>query len=372
MGCATSQPQVSQATEPPQIPDYLNQPRADVLPIAQVTQLSEQAQTDFLAFYNAPKFANTPKHERLAIYLSLIMDQFEYAEKTYSANETLEFKSGNCLSLSLLTTAYAQLAGINIEYQLLERNPIYAMRSNFLVESEHIRAVLIADAPSVTAGEFSFTHRITIDFFDSSGYFFRDHLSIDDQVSLYYSNRAVELMIENRLQESFAYLAKALALSAKNLSAINSVAVLLNRHGDAHSAERFYQYGLRTERRLTFLKNYLQMLDSAGRLEEARGLKQEYLVELRRSPGYWISEATRAEEGGDLQAAIVAYEKAVVLAPDIHQLHFWMSQLNLQLGYPQRSQQNLSDAIAVADSSRQRKKYQGKGALWAKKNHLRK
>lgn len=357
LGCASSpRPSVTESSLP-NLTFYLNEPKVPVLPVSEVTQLSKRAQQDFWAFFNQPKFSKTPRHERVASYLSLIMDQFEYSENTYTASQTLEFRSGNCLSLSLLTTAYAQLASVDIDYHLLERNPVYSLHSNILVESEHIRAVLNERVPSGSDEGFSLIKKIVIDFFDSSGYEFRDHLSVTDQVSLYYSNRAVELMLDKRYAESLAYVQRAVDLSPKNFSAINTAAILLSRKGEVQTAERLYRHGLESARRLTFLKNYVNMLTTFGRETEAQDLRKEYSLELKSSPGYWVSEARRAESTGDLELAALSYKKAVALAPDIHQLHFLMSYVHFQLGRFHRSKQNLSDAITLADSKRQRTKY---------------
>jgi len=366
LGCASAPTPNESLIVLPKLDRYLSSSKVGIATVSEITQLPQQAQAEFWAFFNQPKFSTTPRHERVASYLSLLMDQFQYSERTYTASQTLAAKSGNCLSLSLLTTAYAELASVDISYHLLERNPIFAMRSNFLVESSHIRAVLTEELASSTEG-IKLEQKIIVDFFDSSGYHFHDHLNFSDHISLYYSNRAAELLIEGRHDEAFAHVEKAIELTSNNMSAINTAAILLKRSGDVTSAEQFYEYGLASERRLLFLKNYIDMLVTQGQVLKAQALQRQYSMDLKRSPGFWISEARHMEKDGNLSGAVSNYQKALVLAPDLHQLHFRLGTINRRLGNSKQATQNLNDAIALTDSARQRSKYKLKNSQWKKK-----
>ena len=124
--CATT-PRYTEINSPsskPPLP-FFNQSLfglANVIDEAQVSYLTDQQREDFFRFLSDPKFETTPRHQRVATYIGLVLDQFHFSDETLTAQLALASKSGNCLSLTMLTTAYAKLAGIDVSYQLLDRN----------------------------------------------------------------------------------------------------------------------------------------------------------------------------------------------------------------------------------------------------------
>jgi len=222
-----------------------------------VLYLDDKQRDKFFRFLNDPNFLATPRHERVATYIGLILDQFTFSDKTLTTQQSLSTKSGNCLSLTLLTTAYANLAGVKVTYQLLDRNPIYNIdNNNLLVTSDHLRAVLHSSVNQNEDGFWS-TSRIRIDYFQTDGLSYVDNIDTGFQLSLFYSNLAVEKLSRRELDSAFSYAEKALSIHKSNSSALNTIGIVHRKRGDLAKAEEIFLHGAKHfDKAPTFLRNY--------------------------------------------------------------------------------------------------------------------
>lgn len=107
--CMATQPvEDEQAPDPLQLVltnQSLFGPRPDLPAPEEIHQLSPEQTRDFLNYMQSPANAHLEKPDRLAKYLRKLIDGFEYGSITWDASGTLAHNSGNCMSLSVLTTA---------------------------------------------------------------------------------------------------------------------------------------------------------------------------------------------------------------------------------------------------------------------------
>ncbi|MDG2175197.1 MAG: hypothetical protein P8M72_03540 [Gammaproteobacteria bacterium] len=85
--------------------------------IHRLTPFQEQA---YLEYMNNPRYQNVKANKRMYNYINKVTGNFSYKSITFNASETLAKNSGNCMSLAILTTALASLAGLEIDYQLMD------------------------------------------------------------------------------------------------------------------------------------------------------------------------------------------------------------------------------------------------------------
>lgn len=329
---------------------------------AEVTLLTRPQQERFFKFINDPKFSATPRHERVATYIGLILDQFAFTDKTYTAQQSLATKSGNCLSLTLLTTAYARLADVKVTYQLLDQDPIYSIDSNnLLVTSDHLRAVLHSRSLLRDDKSYSSVSKIKIDYFQTDGLSYIDNVSTDFQLSLFFSNVAVEQLSQQKLDLAYAYANRALEIYKDNASALNTMGILHRKRGDLAKAEEIYWHGANYfDKGPTFLRNYADLLTSQSRDVDLNKLLRRTVSNRHDHPWQWVRAGKEAYNKGAYTKAVSYYENALILAPDLHQVHSLAGAASFAAGNTKKSRRHISQALSLANESSDRNIYKRK------------
>jgi len=326
-----------------------------------VLYLDDKQRDKFFRFLNDPNFLATPRHERVATYIGLILDQFTFSDKTLTTQQSLSTKSGNCLSLTLLTTAYANLAEVKVTYQLLDRNPIYNIdNNNLLVTSDHLRAVLHSSVNQNEDGFWS-TSRIRIDYFQTDGLSYVDNIDTDFQLSLFYSNLAVEKLSRRELDSAFSYAEKALSIHKSNSSALNTIGIVHRKRGDLAKAEEIFLHGAKHfEKAPTFLRNYTAVLEKQSRNVDASLIESIATESDHDHPWKWVRAGKAAYNNGAYNQAVSYYQRALLLAPDLHQLYLLAGLASYAAGNTQQSHQHLTQAFKLANEPTDRAHYKRK------------
>lgn len=358
-GCVSSTP-ISSRTEQ-QLPEFnyaLFTP-TPVVSADEIVRLTAEQQRAFFEFYNNPKFSLTPAHERVASYIGILLDQFTYSEETYTARQALEQKGGNCLSLTVLTTAFAQLAGVQISYQLLEQNPVYSIDNSLLITSDHLRAVLVSHHSSESG--FDSLLRLTIDYFDTDGLSYVDNVSVEAQMSMFYSNRAADALVRGDYNLAFSNAERALQHYPENASALNTIGILHRKQGDLARAEKIYKFGLSNlSKGSIFVRNYVSLLANQERDVEIAQLLSEANNHNNDHPWQWVRAGRAEYQAGNYGKALKYYERAIKLAPEVHQLHLFAGRASYAAGDVRSSKRYLSKALALAKDAKSKRSYKKK------------
>jgi hypothetical protein len=106
--------------------------------VENIFHLNEPSRQHFLTFYNEPQFQTTDGHKRLYQYLERFLSGFTYKGDTYNADLASTKHADNCLSLAILTKAYASLVGLKIEYRKVNSEPIYSRKNDIMILSSHV------------------------------------------------------------------------------------------------------------------------------------------------------------------------------------------------------------------------------------------
>ena len=137
LGCqSVSTPDGSDAELEATLPrgDHLFQKPAQQTSAHDIHALNPEQTAAFLSYFNSEDTYHTEPHKRVADYLKTIAGNFRYKRKTLTAEQVLTEKHGNCLSLAILTTALAEVAGVQVEYQLVESDPVFSFSDNAVVK----------------------------------------------------------------------------------------------------------------------------------------------------------------------------------------------------------------------------------------------
>ena len=188
----------------------------DVIRVEDIYRLSPAQEADFLQYFNQPVMRNIPAHERVWLYLQEITMDFGYQGETFTAEEALRRASGNCLSLAVLTTALAKLAGVETGYQLVDSTPVFESYGSVVFKAQHVRTKLL-EPVSPQAGVFLLSRRgLLVDYFPQSNDRYVSNISEAEYNAMFYNNLAGEAIADEDYNRAFWLLQKSLELVPDN------------------------------------------------------------------------------------------------------------------------------------------------------------
>jgi Tfp pilus assembly protein PilF len=339
--------------------------RPDILAPDVLHRLSPEQQADFLAYFNDPDLAALPPHRRLYRYLERKVEDFTYQGDTLTAAQAMMQGSGNCLSLAMVTTALAQVAGIEIGYQLMEDQPVFEYQGNTIRKGVHVSTIVYNPewlaAAGNTAAQFSMSRGYRIDYFPSLRGRLVANLSYTEYLALYYSNMASDAILASDYNAAYWYLQEALGQDPDHPASLNMLAVVYGRAGDAVTAEEIYRYGIAyAEDKLSLLKNYHLLLVNTGRPLEAAQIQAQLNTMEDPSPYHWLQLARESQAAGDWDDAAKYYGRAIELAPYMDEAYLGLAQAYYGAGRLRNAERALIDATEFAGRVSTRNLYEAK------------
>lgn len=335
---------------------------------ADVHHLTVQQQQHFLDYFHSSVREAVPPPDRLYSYLQRSETGFEYSNETLMASAAIALNSGNCLSLAIKTTALAQLVGLEVGWQLLSDAPVYDLRGPFVEKGVHVRSLIYNPVWEEGArwhdpGPYSIG--ITIDYLPTGRERFIKNIRYEDYLAMYYRNLAVESLRSGDSDLAWWYAMEALEYAVDHPDALNTLAVISRQQGRHDVAEEIYRYAIsRADDKLTLLKNYRSLLASKGRLVDAARIEAQLEAIPDTSPFNWYQVANSAFDEQDYRRAIRYYQRALTLAPYLHEAYLGIATAWYQLGQQDRAEQALRQAIAQASRRSSRKAYETKLAAY--------
>ncbi len=271
--------------------------------------------------------------------------RLEYdAAVTRSASQAFEARSGNCLSLVIMTAAFAKALGLSVEYQGAFVEPTWSRVGGMYFLSGHVNLTL--------GGKWSARTALTIDFLPAQELRGLRTWVIPEQtiLAMYMNNRAAEALARGQLNDAYWWGRTAIEQDPAFLSAYNTLGVIYLRHGDWPQAERVLGYILEREpANAQALSNLALALERQGRLAES-GVLYRRLAQIEPYPAFHFFErGLAAMRLGDFKTARDLFAKEVDRDPYYHEFQFWLSVANLRLGNIGEARKHLS--LAVENSS---------------------
>jgi Tfp pilus assembly protein PilF len=295
--------------------------------------------------------------------------RLEYdAAATRTAAETFQARRGNCMSLVIMTAAFAKALGLSVRYQNVVVDDTWRRASGLQLASTHVNLTLSKsprqNARSVSGDEGA----LTVDFLpseDVAGY--RSYrLEETAIVAMYMNNRAVEALLRNQVDDAYWWARTALVQNPAFIAAYNTLAVVYQRHGDKPMAERSFRAALEREpENVMVMQNLAPLLAALGKNEEAQALTRRIASIEPYPPFHFFDLGIKAMERSDFQQAKTLFAREVQRAPYYDEFHFWLGVAYLQLGESARARAQIALAL---DTSTTR---DGRALYAAKLDHLR-
>jgi Tfp pilus assembly protein PilF len=274
--------------------------------------------------------------------------RLEYdAAMTRNASEAFAGRTGNCLSLVIMTAALAKELGLAVHYQRVISDETWSRTGDTWFSSGHVNVTL---GKKATDPRVLFNERapLTIDFIPlqpGKGQYAWPILE-DTIVSMYMNNRAAEALTRGNLNDAYWWAKEAITQDARFLAAYNTLGVIYRRHGNLPEAEQAFQYVLAREGANTFaMSNLVVVYDEQGRHAESKALAARLAQIQPYPPFYYFDKGLAAMRAGDFAAARDLFAKEVARDSYYHEFHFWLAAAYVGLGEFQQARRHLTIAM---------------------------
>jgi Tfp pilus assembly protein PilF len=287
--------------------------------------------------------------------------QLDYdATHTGTAAETYAARKGNCLSLVIMTAAFARAMNMNVRFQEVPLEDTWSRERGLYLVSSHVNLSL---APNGPATSYDSVGTLTVDFVKLPPNVSQRVRSLDEDgiVARYMNNRAAEELVQGRDAEAYWWARGALMKKPSLTAAYNTLAVIYQRSGQPRLAEQVYRAALEYEPdSLIMMQNLVPVLTANGKGGEAAALAQRIARLNPEPPYYYFDQGMAAYRSGDFTRARTLFAREVARAPYNDEFHFWLGVANFQLGELGTAEKQLALARDNSVRSDARARYSAK------------
>lgn len=320
---------------------------------------------DMRAFARTRVAASMAAHGAQAGLYRAIRDELaiDYAAATTgTAAETFAARSGNCLSLVILTAAFAKHFELPFQYQAVHADGAWSRVGGLAFYSSHVNLRLGPRWPELWVKRMP-DLLMTVDFLDptAAGRQYVRPIPEARIVAMYLNNRAAETLVDGDADEAYWWARAALLADPSFTSAYNTLGVVYRRHGDLREAERALQRARSREpANVHVLGNLVVVLEALGRTDEARLVRAQVATLEPHPPFHFLDEGLAAAARGDYEAARELLEQELERMPYDDELHFAIAMTELQLGQVRRARRHVSLALENSTTHDRRAIYAAK------------
>jgi Tfp pilus assembly protein PilF len=282
--------------------------------------------------------------------------KLEYdSARTLTAAQAFTARSGNCLSLVIMTGAFAKEMGLPVTYKSAFMDETWGRSGDIHFFIGHVNVTLGRNQSHIS-NKTNMVIRpdendLTIDFLLPREIRGMNTRVIDEQtiVAMYMNNRAAESFTEGHLDDAYWWARAAIVQDPRFTSAYNTLGVIYKRHGNLQQSQRVLAYALEREPRNThIMSNMVLVLNELGRVSEAKDLSRK-LEQIEPDPAFsYFMEGMAAMRKADFKTARDLFAKEVRRAPYYHEFHFWLAAAYMGLGDIERAQSQLVIAMETS------------------------
>jgi Tfp pilus assembly protein PilF len=270
--------------------------------------------------------------------------KLEYdAALTRNAAQAFDARAGNCLSLVIMTAAFAKHLGMPVRYQSVLIDPTWSRERDLYFASSHVNLSL-AKRPGEARVGFDASHLLTIDFLppqDVRGHRTRD-VSEQTIVAMYMNNRAAEALARGQLDDAYWWAREAIAQAPDFLRSVNTLGVTYLRHGSLPQAQQALEHVLAREpNNAQALSNLTHVLQARGRPQDAARIAAR-LAQIEPYPPFHFYNLGRAAlDAGDARSASDWFAREIERDAYHHEFHFWRAVALFGLGQIESSARHM-------------------------------
>ena len=289
--------------------------------------------------------------------------KLEYeSSKPRTAAETYADRTGNCLSLVIMTAAFAKELRMPVRFRSVDIGNAWSREADLYLGSAHVN-VAVGEPLDNGFRDNGLHEFLVVDFIPQNE---AERLRIreldeDDIVALYMNNRAAEMMVQNRLDDAYWWARAAVDKRPGLIAALNTLGVIYNRHGELALAEQTYRAALlREPENVMVMRNLQPVLATLGKHAEAQALAQRIASIEPFPPYYHFDQGMLALRAGDFDKARRLFERELKRAPYNDEFLFWLGVTHLRLGDVQHAREQIAKAVDNSTRQEMRQLYSAK------------
>jgi Tfp pilus assembly protein PilF len=281
---------------------------------------------------------------------------------TRNAAQAFHARSGNCLSLVIMTAAFAKELGLPVRFQNAWASETWSRNGGVNYFIGHVNLTLGVRSYEQGFGRVG-TDQLTVDFLPPQETRGMSTRVIDEKtiVAMYMNNRAAESFAQGKLDDAYGWARAAVLYDPSFLISFNTLGVIYQRHGNYPEAEKVLTLALEKEPTNTHvLSNLTSVMIAQGRVGEARVLAQR-LEQLEPDPPFaFLDRGLTALSSGDYKAAREQFRKEISRAPYNDELHYWLALAYVGLGETDQAKRELAKALEYVTSRKNHELYAAK------------
>ncbi|PFH12514.1 tetratricopeptide repeat protein [Collimonas sp. PA-H2] len=269
------------------------------------------------------------------------------SEHTRNAAQTFAARSGNCLSLVIMTAAFAKQLGLPIEYQTVLIDQSWTRNDDIYFASGHVNITLGKKLSDVRT-RFDQASLLTIDFLPPEEISGQSRLDIRENtvVAMYMNNQAAEALAAHQQDDAYWWVREAIRQDPGFLASYNTLGVIYRRHGNPQQAERAFTQVLESEPDNTVvIFNLIDVLNELGQTVRATALGARLAQLQPVAPFQAFNQGMAAMRAGDYKTAKLQFTKEIARDPYYHEFQYWLGIACLRLGEIDQAVQHLSIAL---------------------------
>jgi tetratricopeptide (TPR) repeat protein len=281
---------------------------------------------------------------------------------TRTASQAFEARSGNCLSLVIMTAAFARELGLDVQFQRITSEDTWSRSGSLYFSSGHVNLVLGKTGFEPT-NIFDRSQSVTIDFLPPPDAEKMPTEVISERriVAMYMNNRAAETLVQGKIDDAYWWSRAAIEHDPSYLLAYNTMATVYQRHGDLAQADRTLRFAHQHDPLNTvILFNLSEVAAAMGNKEEAAKLKADLARLEPYPPFHFFHQGQQAMNEGDYRKARSMFVREVQRAPYYHEFHFWLAKAAFALGDLKEADKHMGLALLNSTTRNDSAIYAGK------------
>jgi tetratricopeptide (TPR) repeat protein len=301
--------------------------------------------------------------------------------ETYTLSELSNNRKINCLSFSALFVAAARYVDVSADFQLVIAQPYWNKDGQSWINNQHINVIGNVQRPISASylnrairqfasptdflvnrrgklnsllNDFLINQRYTIDVNPAVVSIRAKTRRIDEQqvLSLYYSNKSIEALLDDEIALAYSYTKQALHTDPDSVIAWNNLGVLYGRVNQPQLSIATYQRAIALDDEIFSAKsNLANSYRSIGKTSQARALEREVESFREQNPYYHSALADERISEGEYTRAIRHLRTALEQKHNEHYFYHQMAIANQHLGDMDAVEENLGRARRYARGS---------------------
>jgi tetratricopeptide (TPR) repeat protein len=272
---------------------------------------------------------------------------------TRNAAQAFAARSGNCLSLVILTASLAKQLGLSVRYQTVYLDEAWSRSDGIDYFDEHVNVTLGARRSIGQTGHID-ENEMTIDFLPPRELGARRTRVIgeDTVIAMYMNNRAAEELAQKHLDGAYWWARAAIAQDPRYVPAYNTLGVVYKFHGNANEAQQVFTYILGIEPENTIaMSNEVLVLNDLGRVAEANDLAEKLKKIKPYPPFHFFDLGMQAMQQRDYASAKNFFSKEIDRASYFHETHFWLAIADYRLGDVRQARKQMAVAMELSTTT---------------------